>query len=61
MAIKDVPIVVYCANKKCDASEKLIDLNLAGESKVYCDEFKGRINGYGLEITELSTHLQENK
>ncbi len=36
----------------------LIDLNLAAESKTYCDELKGKINSYGLEITELSTHLQ---
>ena len=36
----------------------LIDLDLAAESKTYCDELKGKINSYGLEITELSTHLQ---
>ena len=37
---------------------RLIDLTTAGESKTYCDELKGKINSYGLEITELSTHLQ---
>jgi len=37
---------------------RLIDLNLAGESKTYCNELKGKIQDYGLEITELSTHLQ---
>ena len=37
---------------------RLIDLTLAGESKDYCDELNGKINSYGLEITELSTHLQ---
>ena len=37
---------------------RLIDLQQAAESKTYCDELKGKINGYGLEITELSTHLQ---
>jgi len=37
---------------------RLIDLNLAGESQTYCDELKGKIQDYGLEITELSTHLQ---
>lgn len=37
---------------------RLIDLKKAGESKTYCDELKGKINSYGLEITELSTHLQ---
>ncbi len=37
---------------------RLIDLDLAASSKTYCDELKGKINSYGLEITELSTHLQ---
>lgn len=36
----------------------LIDLDQAAESQTYCDELKGKINAYGLEITELSTHLQ---
>ena len=37
---------------------RLIDLDTAAESKTYCDELKGRIAEHGLEITELSTHLQ---
>lgn len=37
---------------------RLIDLQKAAESKTYCDELKGKVNSYGLEITELSTHLQ---
>lgn len=37
---------------------RLIDLELAATSKTYCDELKGRIQSYGMEITELSTHLQ---
>ncbi|MGK0364108.1 MAG: sugar phosphate isomerase/epimerase [Saprospiraceae bacterium] len=37
---------------------RLIDLQKAAESKTYCDELKGKIASYGLEITELSTHLQ---
>ncbi|MBT8269227.1 MAG: TIM barrel protein, partial [Bacteroidia bacterium] len=37
---------------------RLIDLEKASESQTYCDELKGKINGYGLEITELSTHIQ---
>ena len=37
---------------------RLIDLKKAAESKTYCDELKGRVNSYGLEITELCTHLQ---
>lgn len=37
---------------------RCIDLQKAAESKTYCDEFKAKINGFGLEITELSSHLQ---
>jgi sugar phosphate isomerase/epimerase len=37
---------------------RFIDLKKAAESKTYADELKGEINSYGLEITELSTHLQ---
>ena len=37
---------------------RLIDLKTAAESKTYCDELKGRIEAFGLEISELSTHLQ---
>ncbi len=36
----------------------LIDLDTAADSKDYCDELKGKVNSFGLEITELSTHLQ---
>lgn len=36
----------------------LIDLDQAAASKDYCDELQGTIRSYGLEITELSTHLQ---
>lgn len=37
---------------------RFIDLQKAAESKTYADEIKGIVNGQGLEITELSTHLQ---
>lgn len=37
---------------------RLIDLKRAAESKDYCDELKGTVESHGLEITELSTHLQ---
>ncbi|HTE11836.1 MAG TPA: sugar phosphate isomerase/epimerase [Chitinophagaceae bacterium] len=37
---------------------RCIDLQKAAESKTYADEIKGIVNGAGLEITELSTHLQ---
>lgn len=36
----------------------LIDLDKAAESKAYCDELKGKVESHGLQITELSTHLQ---
>jgi sugar phosphate isomerase/epimerase len=37
---------------------RCIDLQKAAESKTYTDELKGAIKECGLEITELSTHLQ---
>jgi len=37
---------------------RCIDLAKAAESKDYCDEWKGTIESCGLEVTELSTHLQ---
>ncbi len=37
---------------------RCIDLKTAAESKTYCDELAGRLKECGLEITELSTHLQ---
>jgi len=37
---------------------RCIDLKQAAESKTYCDELKGKIAAAGMEITELSTHLQ---
>jgi sugar phosphate isomerase/epimerase len=37
---------------------RCIDLQKAAESKTYADEFKGKLNEVGIEITELSTHLQ---
>lgn len=37
---------------------RLIDLDKAAESKTYCDELKGTLAEYGLEVSELSTHLQ---
>lgn len=35
-----------------------IDLKQAAESKTYCDEFKGKCREWGVEITEISTHIQ---
>ncbi len=37
---------------------QLIDLKKASESKDYCDEFAGVARQNGVEVTELSTHLQ---
>ncbi len=37
---------------------RTIDLQKAAESKTYADELKGMLAEIGLEITELSTHLQ---
>ena len=37
---------------------RLVNLELAAESRDYCDELTGTLAGHGLAITELSTHLQ---
>jgi sugar phosphate isomerase/epimerase len=37
---------------------RFIDLKLAAESQTYADELSGIVRASGLEITELSTHLQ---
>jgi sugar phosphate isomerase/epimerase len=37
---------------------RLFDLKTAAESQTYCDEIQGVVRRAGLEITELSTHLQ---
>lgn len=37
---------------------RFFDLKKAAESKTYCDEIKGIAQRNGVEITELSTHLQ---
>ena len=36
----------------------LIDLEAAAESQTYCDDLRGQLADRGIEITELSTHLQ---
>jgi len=38
--------------------KRCIDVKLAAESQDYCDDLKGTIESCGLEITEISTHLQ---
>lgn len=37
---------------------RCIDIQKAAESKTYADEIKGIVNAAGLELTELSSHLQ---
>ncbi len=37
---------------------RLIDLKQAAESKTYCDEVAEVVHSHGMEITEISTHLQ---
>jgi sugar phosphate isomerase/epimerase len=37
---------------------KLFDLEKAAASKAYCDDVKGSLAELGVEITELSTHIQ---
>ena len=37
---------------------RLFDLAKAAESKTYCDEVKGVLEESGVQVTELSTHLQ---
>ena len=38
--------------------KRLFDLEKAAASKTYCDEIAGVATSHGLQITELSTHLQ---
>ena len=38
--------------------KRLFDLEKAAESQTYCDEVTGVVKSHGMEITELSTHLQ---
>ena len=38
--------------------KRLFDLQLAAESKTYCDEVRGTLKNCGVEVTDLSTHLQ---
>jgi sugar phosphate isomerase/epimerase len=38
--------------------KRLFDLELAADSQTYCDDIRGMLATHGVEITELSTHLQ---
>ncbi len=48
----------YKAVQLPTTDERFIDLKKAAESKTYADEIKGIVTEAGLEISELSTHLQ---
>ena len=37
---------------------RFFDLAKAAESQDYCEQVKGTLGEHGLEVTELSTHLQ---
>ena len=37
---------------------RVIDLDKAAESKTYCDDLKAMLADIGLEVSELSAHLQ---
>lgn len=37
---------------------RLIDLDLAASSQTYCDDLKGQLAMHGIEVSELSAHLQ---
>jgi sugar phosphate isomerase/epimerase len=39
-------------------ADSIFDLERAAESQAYCDDIAGVLAGQGLQITELSTHLQ---
>ena len=40
----------------CDP--RLFDLEIAADSQAYCDDITGMLASHGLQISELSTHLQ---
>lgn len=48
----------YKAIQLPTTDDRFIDLQKAADSKTYADEINGRVKAHGLEISELSTHLQ---
>ncbi len=48
----------YIAIQMPTGDSRFIDLKKAAESKTYADELTGTIKEYGMEISELSTHIQ---
>ena len=39
-------------------TRQFFDLDQAAESQTYCDDLRGMLAEHGLEVTELSTHIQ---
>lgn len=39
-------------------TDRLIDIRTAAESQDYCDDLRGRLAAFGIEPTELASHLQ---
>jgi sugar phosphate isomerase/epimerase len=48
----------YCGVQLPTLGPQCLDLQRAAESQTYCDELKGLCAEAGVEISELSTHLQ---
>lgn len=48
----------YAGLQMPTSSAAIFDLALAARSETYCDELRGLLAGHGLQVTELSTHLQ---
>ncbi|MCM2973197.1 sugar phosphate isomerase/epimerase family protein [Larsenimonas suaedae] len=48
----------YCGVQLPSGDARCMDLTLAAESQTYCDELKGTCEAAGVEITELSAHIQ---
>lgn len=42
----------------CNCPAEIFDVKLAAESSAYCDQVRGELAEYGVEISELSTHLE---
>ena len=48
----------YVALQIPTLDERFIDLKKCADSKTYAEELNGKVQSYGLQISELSTHLQ---
>jgi len=48
----------FCGLQVPTGVPQVFDLAKAADSQAYCDDISGMLAGYGMQITELSTHLQ---